>query len=287
MKSLKEFIENTNNKLNNVNDINLFNEMIQDKSNISFIKHFLKYHLTAKQIEDCLYNYNLNYIKENCWDEESLSYNKYQCLLYESLFHHDKEAFINKCKELKWFIKCDSAAKHNDYSSKESLMLVIAKDCDLDKLSYIIEVYGYYASGIDENYGDYIGILVHPFTPELKEVDDYVYRLVSKRSYEISKKKGLIPRKNTMQYGVYIPRRVYCLLNTIPEDDLIESAKRLDNQSRNKHNILMKIDVKQFNKDHNTKLRFFEDPNFSGDYAVFTKEYIPAKYISIERELNY
>lgn len=37
MKSLKEFIENANNKLNNVNDINLFNEMIQDKSNISFV----------------------------------------------------------------------------------------------------------------------------------------------------------------------------------------------------------------------------------------------------------
>lgn len=69
---------------------------------------------------------------------------------------------------------------------------------------------------------------------------------------------------------------------------MINLAKTLDTLSEDKpSNILIKIDVAKFNKEHNSDLRFFEDPDYSGDCTIFTKEPIPAKYVSIEKELNY
>ena len=91
-----------------------------------------------------------------------------------------------------------------------------------------------------------------------------------------------------MQFGDEIPRRIYCITKDATEKELISLANRLDAQSKDApNNVLMKIDVAKFNKEHNSNLKFFEDPDCSGDYVIFTKEPIPAKYISIEKELNY
>ena len=91
-----------------------------------------------------------------------------------------------------------------------------------------------------------------------------------------------------MQAGAEIPRRIYCLTKDVSEKELIDLAKTLDTLSKdNPNNILIKIDVTKFNKEHNSDLRFFEDPDCSGDFTIFTKEPIPAKYINIEKELKY
>lgn len=209
MKNLSEVFKELNNKSN------LFERIFYHNGYLDAIKNnLLTYHITQEQLDDCLENYNLNYIDKFALTNECFSYDKYQCLLYESLFK--------------------------------------------------------------------------PFTPKEVKIKDYVYRLVSKRTYDISMKKGLIPRKTTMQPGVEIPRRIYCLTKNISEKELINLAKTLDTLSKDRpNNVLIKIDVAKFNEEHNSNLRFFEDPDCSGDCTIFTKEPIPAKYICLEKELKY
>lgn len=287
MKKLSEIFKEASNKSTLFEDI-----FYKNKGNLTAIKeHLLTYHITQENLDDCLNNYNLKYIDPFALTNECFSYDKFQCFLYESLFHHDKEKFIEKISQLNGFIKIDPQAKYSDGSIKDAFVAVFDKNADLEKLEHIMNIFGYFCSGYKQNFDgkeDEIGYLFRPFNPKEVKITDYVYRLVSKRTYEISKKKGLIPRKTTMQFGDEIPRRIYCITKDATEKELISLANRLDAQSKDApNNVLMKIDVAKFNKEHNSNLRFFEDPDCSGDYVIFTKEPIPAKYISIEKELNY
>lgn len=276
MRKLSEVFRELNSKSN------LFEQVFYQDGHLDAIKtNLLTYHITQEQLDDCLENYNLNYVYKFALTNECFSYDKYQCLLYESLFHHDKEKFIEKLEQLNGFIRIDPQAN----------IAVFNKDVDLEKLESLMNFLGYYCSGYKndfENKEGEIAYLFRPFTPKEVKVKDYVYRLVSKRTYDISIRKGLIPRKTTMQAGVEIPRRIYCLTKDVSEKELINLAKTLDTLSKDKpNNILIKIDVAKFNKEHNSDLRFFEDPDCSGDCTIFTKEPIPAKYISVEKELRY
>lgn len=287
MKKLSEIFKEVSNKSTLFEDI-----FYKNKGDLAAIKeHLLMYHITPENLDDCLNNYNLKYIDPFALTNECFSYDKFQCFLYESLFHHDKEKFIEKISQLSGFIRIDPQAKYSDGSAKDAFVAVFNKNVDLEKLEHVMNVFGYFCSGYKQNFNykeGETGYLFRPFTPKEVKINDYVYRLVSKRTYEISKKKGLIPRKTTMQFGDEIPRRIYCITKDATEKELISLANRLDAQSKDApNNVLMKIDVTKFNKEHNSNLKFFEDPDCSGDYVIFTKEPIPAKYISIEKELNY
>lgn len=284
MRKLSEVFKELNNKSN------LFEQVFYQDGYLDAIKNnLLTYHITQEQLDDCLNNYNLSYIDRFALTNECFSYDKYQCLLYESLFHHDKEKFIEKLEKLNGFIRIDLQAKYSDSSMKDSFVAVFSKNVDLEKLESLMNLFGYYCQGYKndfENKEGEIAYLFKPFTP--KEVKDYVYRLFFKRTYDISIRKGLIPRKTTMQAGTEIPRRIYCLTKDVSEKELINLAKTLDTLSKDRpNNILMKIDVAKFNREHNSDLRFFEDTDCSGDCTVFTKEPIPTKCISIEKELKY
>ena len=286
MRKLSEVFKELNNKSN------LFEQVFYQNGHLDAIKNnLLTYHITQEQLYDCLENYNLNYIDKFALTNECFSYDKYQCILYESLFHHDKEKFIEKLEKLNGFIRIDPQAKYSDSSMKDSFVVVFNKNVDLKKLESLMNLFGYYCPGYKndfENKEGEIAYLFKPFTPKEVKVKDYVYRLVSKRTYDISIRKGLIPRKTTMQPGAEIPRRIYCLTKNVSGKELINLAKTLDTLSKDKpNNILIKIDVAKFNKEYNSDLRFFEDPDCSGDCTIFTKEPIPAKYISIEKELKY
>ena len=276
MRKLSEVFKELNSKSN------LFESIFYQGGHLDAIKgNLLTYHITQEQLDDCLENYNLNYVDKFALTNECFSYDKYQCLLYESLFHHDKEKFIEKLKQLNGFIRIDPQAN----------VAVLSKDVALEKLESLMNLFGYYCSGYKNDFENKEGetaYLFRPFTPKEVKVKDYDYRLVSKRTYDISIRKGLIPRKTTMQAGAEIPRRIYCLTKDVSERELMNLAKTLDTLSKDKpHNILIKIDIAKFNKEHNSDLRFFEDPDCSGDCTIFTKESIPAKYISIEKELKY
>ena len=276
MRKLSEVFKELNNKSN------LFEQVFYQDGHLDAIKNnLLTYHITQEQLDDCLENYNLSYIDKFALTNECFSYDKFQCLLYESLFHHDKEKFIEKLEKLNGFIRIDPQAKYSDNSMKDSFVAVFNKDVDLEKLESLMNLFGYYCPGykndFDNKEGE-IAYLFKPFTPKEVKVKDYVYRLVSKRTYDISIRKGLIPRKTIIQ----------CLTKDVSEKELINLAKRLDTLSKDRpNNILMKIDVSKFNREHNSDLKFFEDPDCSGDCIIFTKEPIPAKYISIEKELKY
>ena len=286
MKNLSEVFKELNNKSN------LFERIFYHNGYLDAIKNnLLTYHITQEQLDDCLENYNLNYIDKFALTNECFSYDKYQCLLYESLFHHNKEKFIEKIEQLKGFVRIDPQAKYSDNSIKDSFIAVFDQNIDLEKLESLMNIFGYYCPGLKNNFENKEGetaYLFKPFTPKEIKIKDYVYRLVSKRTYDISMKKGLIPRKTTMQPGVEIPRRIYYLTKNISEKELIDLAKTLDTLSKDRpNNVLIKIDVAKFNEEHNSNLRFFEDPDCSGDCTIFTKEPIPAKYISLEKELKY
>lgn len=276
MKKLSEVFKELNNKSN------LFERIFYQNGHLDALKNnLLTYHITQEQLDDCLENYNLSYIDKFALTNECFSYDKYQCLLYESLFHHDKEKFIKKLEQLNGFIRIDPQAKYSDNSIKDSFVAVFTKNVELEKLESLMNLFGYYCPGYKndfENKEVEIAYLFKQFTPKEVKIKDYVYRLISKRTYDISVRKGLIPRKTTMR----------CLTKDVSEKELINLAKTLDTLSKDRpNNILIKIDVAKFNKEHNSDLRFFEDPDCSGDCTIFTKEPIPAKYISIEKELNY
>ena len=286
MRKLSEVFKELNSKSN------LFEQIFYQNGHLDMIKNnLLTYHITQEQLDDCLENYNLSYIDKFALTSECFSYDKYQCLLYESLFHHDKEKFIEKLEKINGFIRIDPQAKYSDKSMKDSFVAVFDKNVNLERLENLMNLFGYYCPGYKNNFENRegeIAYLFRPFTSKEVKVKDYVYRLVYKRTYDISIRKDLIPRKTTMQPGAEIPRRIYCLTRDVSEKELINLAKTLDTLSKDKpNNILIKIDVARFNKEHNSDLRFFEDPDCSGDYTVFTKEPIPAKCISIEKELNY
>ena len=286
MRKLSEVFKELNNKSN------LFEQVFYQNGHLDAIKNnLLTYHITQEQLDDCLENYNLNFIDKFTLTNECFSYDKYQCILYESLFHHDKEKFIEKLEKLNGFIRIDPQAKYSDSSMKDSFVVVFNKNVNLEKLESLMNLFGYYCPGYKndfENKEGEIAYLFKAFTPKEVKIKDYVYRLVSKRTYDISIRKGLIPRKTTMQPGAEIPRRIYCLTKNVSDKELINLAKTLDTLSKDKpNNILIKIDVAKFNKEHNSDLRFFEDPDCSGDCTIFTKEPIPAKYINIEKKFNY
>lgn len=276
MRKLSEVFKELNNKSN------LFERIFYENGHLDAMKNnLLTYHITQEQLGDCLENCNLSYIDKFALTNECFSYDKYQCLLYESLFHHDKEKFIEKLEQLNGFIRIDPQAKYYDNSIKDSFVVVFNKNVNLEKLESLMNLFGYYCPGYKNDFENKEGEIAYsfkPFTPKEVKVKDYVYRLVSKRTYDISIRKGLIPRKTIIQ----------CLTKYVSEKELINLAKTLDTLSKDRpNNILIKIDVAKFNREHNSDLRFFEDPDCSGDCTIFTKEPIPAKYISLEKELKY
>ena len=58
---------------------------------------------------------------------------------------------------------------------------------------------------------------------------------------------------------------------------------KIDLNNLDKDLILLEIDLEQFEKDHNKKLKLYGDPAFNQKSAVFTLEPIPTKYI---KEIN-
>ena len=283
MRKLSEVFKELTNKSN------LFEQVFYQDGHLDAIKNnLLTYHITQEQLNDCLENYNLNYVDKFALTNECFSYDKFQCILYESLFHHDKEKFIEKLEKLNGFIRIDLQAKYFDNSMKDSFVVVFSKDIDLEKLESLMNLFGYYCPGYKNDFENKEGEIFKSFTPKEVKVKDYVYRLVSKRTYDISIRKGLIPRKTTIQAGAEIPRRIYCLTKDVSEKELINLAKTLDTLFKDRpNNVLMKIDIAKFNREHNSDLRFFEDPDCSGDCTIFTKEPIHTKYISLEKELKY
>lgn len=230
MRKLSEVFKELNNKSN------LFERIFYQNGHLDAIKtNLLTYHITQEQLDDCLENYNLSYIDKFALTNECFSYDKYQCLLYESLFHHDKEKFIEKLEQLNGFIRIDPQAKYSDNSIKDAFVAVFNENVDLEKLESLMNLFAYYCSGYKNDFENKQGetaYLFRPFTPKEVKVKDYVYRLVSKRTYDISIRKGLIPRKTTMQAGAEIPRRIYCLTKDISEKELINLAKTLDTLSK-------------------------------------------------------
>lgn len=100
MRKLSEIFKEFNNKSN------LFEQVFYQNGHLDAIKNnLLTYHITQEQLDDCLENYNLNYIDKFALTNECFSYDKYQCFLYESLFYHEKEKFIKKIRKTKWFYK--------------------------------------------------------------------------------------------------------------------------------------------------------------------------------------
>ena len=283
MRKLSEVFKELTNKSN------LFEQVFYQDGHLDAIKNnLLTYHITQEQLNDCLENYNLNYVDKFALTNECFSYDKFQCILYEQLFHHDKEKFIEKLEKLNGFIRIDLQAKYFDNSMKDSFVVVFSKDIDLEKLESLMNLFGYYCPGYKNDFENKEGEIFKSFTPKEVKVKDYVYRLVSKRTYDISIRKGLIPRKTTIQAGAEIPRRIYCLTKDVSEKELINLAKTLDTLFKDRpNNVLMKIDIAKFNREHNSDLRFFEDPDCSGDCTIFTKEPIHTKYISLEKELKY
>ena len=111
MRKLSEVFRELNNKSN------LFEQVFYQDGHLDAIKNnLITYHITQEQLDDCLYNYNLSYIDKFALTNECFSYDKYQCLLYESLFHHDKEKFIEKLEKLNSFIRIDPQATYSDNS---------------------------------------------------------------------------------------------------------------------------------------------------------------------------
>ena len=227
MRKFSEVFKELNNKSN------LFERIFYKDGHLDAIKNnLLTYHITQEQLDDCLENYNLSYIDKFALTNECFSYDKYQCLLYESLFHHDKEKFIEKLEQLNGFIRIDPQAN----------LAVFTKNVDLEKLESLMNLFGYYCPGYKndfENKEGEIAYLFKPFTPKEVKVKDYVYRLVSKRTYEISIRKGLIPRKTTIQAGAEIPRRIYCLTKDVSEKELLNLAKTLDTLSKDRPNNVL------------------------------------------------
>lgn len=189
---------------------------------------------------------------------------------------------------------------------------------------YIIEIY--YDDDFDENSDEFISLLnfgnyfiqskkennklPNPFKIEGKKPkeinynDDYAYHVTNIFVYDKIKKYGLIPKDKTY-YVNHLPR-IYMWIKPF-NDFIIKAFGRIslylwkDNIQNNKNHqlfnkidpyklddylVLLKINLKKFNKDHKTNLKLYGDPAYNKyKSAVFTLENIPTKYIE-KIELN-
>lgn len=129
---------------------------------------------------------------------------------------------------------------------------------------------------------------------EIKNYDfDYLYHVTTKYAYEKIKKYGLLPKDKTTLVNhcnrIYFYTH-YDKISMLQFGRLqVRLYKMLVIGDNNKHNLfdinntditILKIDLKQFNKDHNGNLKLFGDNANLDKFTVFTQEPIPTKYIT-------
>lgn len=208
-------------------------------------------------------------------------------------------------------------------TNSELFIKLLAKINGIKKLNvindYTIEIY--YNNNFDKNSKDFKSllnfanyfiqtkeqnnILPNPFNIEARKpkeidyTDKYAYHITTKHAYNKIKKYGLTPKNKS--YIVNYDQRIYLWIEPIDKfviksfghfiirlmrNNINKNHKlynEINNNSLDDNLILLQIDLKQFEKDHKTKLKLYGDPAFNQKSAVFTLEPIPTKYI---KEIN-
>ena len=141
-------------------------------------------------------------------------------------------------------------------------------------------------------------ITIEPsITDEIDYNNEYAYHVTSKWNYEKIKKNGLIPKSKSSLANYDL--RIYLWLphNDKIDDNLKYSIKSYGRMMlrlykmynvNDKHDyydkidindaVILRINLKEFEKDHRKKIKLFGDPQ-SSNSAVYTFEPIPTKYI--------
>ena len=128
----------------------------------------------------------------------------------------------------------------------------------------------------------------------------YLYHVTNKYAYEKIKKYGLLPKSKSKlsdyEYRIYlwIPKELteydlksYGRLCLRLWKDSINPKHELYNKiDINSDIVILKIDLEQFEEDHQKQLKLFGDPSYNKESAMFTLEPIPTKYISKVENLD-
>jgi hypothetical protein len=169
----------------------------------------------------------------------------------------------------------------------------------LDKVNKFMDKFGWYPSYIGTytkeagKYSDKVNsfieqneVIVHyeaKYDEEIEVKGPYLYHLTPDIKWPKIKVFGLTPK--TQGKLADHPGRIYLLTSLEGEWDIDELTFALLNSYTHKERVkemyLLKIDISQI-KDH----KFFEDPNFYPDEAVWTYQNIPPSSITIIKKYN-
>lgn len=282
MKSLKEYILNKGLPREFDEDLNTFWNI---KDTNTWL--FETYDESMNILEDEFYNrkYSSNYI-------DLPKYWYWQRKLYETLSHSLKTTdpillrLLKKLKNVKQYdIDGDII---NIYVNDEF-------DIKSEEFQTFLNFINYH---ITNKYVDNNIITIEPsITHEIDYDNEYAYHVTSKWNYEKIKKNGLIPKSKSSLANYDL--RIYLWL---PHKDKIDDNLKYSIKSygrmmlrlykmynvNDKHDyydkidindaVILRINLKEFEKDHRKKMKLFGDPQTSNN-AVYTFEPIPTKYI--------
>lgn len=283
MKTLKEYILNKGLPQEFDEDLNTF-------WNIKDIDTWLfeTYDESMNISEDEFYNrkYSSNYI-------DLPKYWYWQRKLYETLSHSLKTTdtiLLRLLKKLKNVIQ---------YETKGDLINIQVNDeFDIESKEFktFLNFINYHISNkyIDNNI-----VTIEPrITDEIDYDNEYAYHVTSKWNYEKIKKNGLIPKSKStlanydLRIYLWLPHkdkiddnlkylmksygrmmlRLYKMYNVNDKHDYYDKIDINDA-------VILRINLKEFEKDHRKKMKLFGDPQTSNNVAVYTFEPIPTKYI--------
>lgn len=179
-------------------------------------------------------------------------------------------------KNYKFLIEVDNSFSEADFTS---LMNFYNYAKDLDKIN---------RNGNRE-------LTYEAVTPkEIKYNDDFVYHVTHSSAYEKIMKYGLIPknpsRHEKNKIDIEYPSRIYCFSKDTPMD-ILTAFGQLNNSVHNRDLddiIILKVNIvdKNSSLDNNHKIKFFGDPSYNINNAMFTLEPIETKYIETVDTVN-
>ena len=283
MKTLKEYILNKGLQHEFDEDLNTF-------WNIKDIDTWLfeTYDESMNISEDDFYNrkYSYNYI-------DLPKYWYWQRKLYETLSHSLKTIdpiLLRLLKKLKNVIQ---------YDIKGDLINIQVND-EFDIKSKEFKTFlNFINYHISNKYIDNNIVTIEPrITDEIDYDNEYAYHVTSKWNYENIKKNGLIPKSKSALANYDLRIYLWLSKNDKINNDLkhlMESYGRMMLRLykiynvNDKHDyydkieindvVILRINLKEFEKDHRKKMKLFGDSQTSNNVAVYTFEPIPTKYI--------
>lgn len=224
-------------------------------------------------------------------------YNKYQCLLYESLLksYDPKKLAKSLYKKFKNDIEKLDIISLDGYT--KNIRIKFKTEFDNTNKEYIslLNLYNYYESKNTDN----IIITLSPRISEdmsnkvYEDSKGIVYHICPNYVVDKILKYGLRPKggKNSKIYKnrVWHPKSVYVMFGSV-DNYIKEYFKReiekdkitteYDDNILNSNEVtILKIDLNKYNR----KLKFYKD-TLGGKQFVYTKEYIPPQCISIYKE---